>query len=318
MVYNYYIDTSMREERGLSRTKRQHTVPRAYLKNFAIQRNNSSYLYTYEKRNGLIHEDNINNASVEKNWYTLELSKNQLAWEEFYASEIEPRYAVIGSLISKASSLVITDRSEVLDNNEKIEIAIIMIYQLFRGRIGRKYADYFASQVMPGIVDEAEKEIENVSEDEHFEKMMETITSEDSKKVIYAEVLTDPVRLIRYARLIASRYWVVFRIIGRNEFITSDNPVTVGSINSADDIPSHLAFLGTSNVIYYPISPNLLIAAYDSGAFLGALSEKNRSIIFLDAKKESRFICGINRLMAKQCASQAYSKSKKILKRACR
>lgn len=300
----------------MNKTKRQHTVPRTYLKHFSEKRKNGQYLYTFEKRNGLIHEDNINNAAVEKNWYTLELSDNKLAWEEFYASEIEPRYEKIDQLIRMASSALIMNRAAIIDDSTKIEIAILMIYQLFRGRTGRKYAKMFAGNVIPGIIDEAKEEVGDRINEEEFEDVIEKISSEDFQKLVYAEVLTDPKRLMKYARMIANRYWVLFRIQGEQEFVTSDNPFALGSINDSEDMPSHLAFLNSTNVIYYPISSKLMIAAYDRGVFLGAMEDLNKELIILDAKKENRFIDKVNKLMVKQCDSQAFARSKKIIKQA--
>lgn len=313
-----YNKSELKRGEPVNITKRQHTVPRAYLKNFSDKRKNGQYLFTYDKKNGKIHEDNIKNAAVEKDWYTLELSENKLAWEDFYATEIEPRYEKVDRLIKTSTSALIMNRSEVIDDNTRIEIAILMIYQLFRGRTGRKYTKVFAEKVIPEIIDEAREEIGDRIREDEFADAIEKISSDDFQMMVYAEVLTDPERLMKYARMIASRYWILFRIEGNNEFITSDNPFTLGSINDSDDVPSHLDFLGPSNVIYYPISSKLMIAAYDRGVFLGAMEELNKQLVILDTTKESTFIDKVNRLMVRQCDRQAFAKSRTILKKACR
>lgn len=299
-------------------TRRQHTVPRTYLKNFSEKRRKEYYLYTFEKRNGQIHEDNIKNAAVEKDWYTLDALKNKLVWEDFYATEIETRYIHVERLIQTACSALVMNQSNVIDNRTKAETSIIMIYQLFRGRVARKYADIFAARVLPQIIGAAKEDIGKSLNEDEFAGVVEKVSSENFQKQIYAEVLTDSKRLLTYARNIADRCWVLFCIVGNQEFITSDNPVAVGSINKSDSSPSHLAFLNSKNAIYYPISPKLMIAAYDRNLFLGAIQEYDGSLVLLNNKTERSYIDAINRHMAEQSYSQVFAKSKRELKRACR
>ena len=302
----------------MNKTRRQHTVPRAYLKPFSQAAKNSHYIFTYEKRTGLIHKDNINNASVEKDWYTLKLSDNEMIWEEFYATEIEPRFEVIGKLIEKVSGVLVMNRAEIMDEHTRAEISILMIYQLFRGRIGLKYAEMFAHNVFPEVIDGAKAELgERIEElnEEELKNIIDVVSSKDFQRLIYAEVLTDPKRLLKYARLIANRSWVVFRVGGNQEFVTSDNPVAVGSVRSSDDMPSHLAFLNSRNVVYYPISPKLMIAAYDKDVFLGALEDQDGRLIILDETREEDFVDRVNKDMIKQCDRQAFARNEEVLRR---
>lgn len=299
-------------------TRRQHTVPRTYLKNFSEKRRKEYYLYTFEKRSGRIHENNIKNAAVEKDWYTLDALENKLAWENFYATEIETRYIHVEKLMRTACSALVTNQSNVIDDITKAETSIIMIYQLFRGRVARKYADLFAARVLPQIIGAAKEDIGKSLNEDEFAGVVEKVSSENFKKQIYAEVLTDPKRLLPYAREIANRCWVLFRIMGDEEFITSDNPVAVGSINKSDSSLSHLAFLNSKNAIHYPISPKLMIAAYDKNLFLGALQEYDGSLVLLNNKTERSYIDAVNKHMAEQSYSQVFAKSRRELKRACK
>lgn len=294
----------------MANTKRQHTVPRTYLELFANRRKDQFYIYTFDKKINKLFEDNIVKVAVEKDIYTLKMNQNEMAWEEFYSNQIEPRYQnSVHMLVKQAESTILMNRADIITYQMKIELAIIIMYQLFRCKKTIKITQAFADGILPEVLEDAKEKYGNSGDVEKDEFVRNFYPSQDFLKSIYADVLTNPNRIVNYSKLIANRCWVLYRIIGEKEFVTSDNPVTIGSLINEALESSQLAFLRHRSVLYYPLSPKLLIAVYDHNIWFGAIENNSNCIIDLKVKSESSFIDSINHLFIQQSNRQTFSKS---------
>ena len=92
------------------------------------------------------------------------------------------------------------------------------------------------------------------------------------------------------------------------EFITSDNPVMfINSItNNARPFANGLA--NPTTMIYYPISPKLLLCAVHPSTYFGALSDQDGHLVDLNACKEIGFISFINKKQIDQCYQHAFGR----------
>ena len=191
-------------------TRRQHTVPRTYLQLFARQRKDDYYVFTYDKYTGKLYEVNIINASVENDFYTLKMIEDRLAWENFYATQIEPRYKDSVSLLAQqASSLVLMDKAQILTEAIKIKLAVVMIYQLFRCKRTVQITENYAASLLPEVLEKAKEKYGNTGNKDRDDFINNFYPTKDFLKPIYADVLTDPDRMIRYANLLAKRCWIL-------------------------------------------------------------------------------------------------------------
>jgi len=110
--------------------KRQHFVPRTYLKNFSEKIGRDYYIYSLQKNEiekSKIFKSNIENVAVKKNLYTLQKEDDieKMSVEKIYANEIEQYY---NSLFK-----ILTDENKTeISVNEREMIITTVITMLFR------------------------------------------------------------------------------------------------------------------------------------------------------------------------------------------
>lgn len=298
----------------MNEKRRNHTVPVTYLKHFSIPRRKKDYCYTLELLSGIIHEDNIENASVEKDFYRLGTIENQTAWEDFYANEIEPRYTYQSALIKATESAILNDFAKVLSPRMRSEIAIIMVYQLFRGRMMRNLLDQLAATVFPVEIEKARVKFGYAENDLVFQNTKSIAMDEEFKKIVYAKTTTNPEQLLKYARSLAEKRWVIYSITTEAEFITSDNPIIAAPIIDSN---TETGILDDASVVYYPISPKAVIAVQPHSLWrmgLGGI-DLDGGLVRLVKGDEEKIIKSINGSVANQAIRQVYAKNKSVLER---
>lgn len=297
----------------MAEKKRNHTVPEVYLKNFASPRKKKHYLYAYDKRQTSIFQSEIGNLSVEKDFYRAEILENPVAIENYYCDYVEKPLAGLLPLIIKRATLnVLRLESPVITLKEKAWLSFQMIYQLERGRVARS----FSERIAPEIVLEVEKQIQLELSDQSIPDLRERIrritANQDEIKFAMLKASIDPKRIQRIAKYLYDRCWVLYRIDGDDEFITSDNPVMLACNLDATPYSNGLAYETT--VVYYPISERLMFALYSYDYCLGQFNSLDSCLVPLNAIKEKRFINLVNQMQIKQCQLQAYAKSEKTLR----
>lgn len=97
------------------------------------------------------------------------------------------------------------------------------------------------------------------------------------------------------------------------EFVTSDNPVMFVDSSSLDATPFKNGLLHHSTVIFFPVSPKMVIAAYHPNLYLGTLTDLDGNIIILDSKNELKFIEMLNTKQFEQCFDQVYARRVSLL-----
>lgn len=233
--------------------KRQHFVPRTYLKHFAQQKGDEYFinvLPAQESDKAKIFNTNIKNVALEKHLYTLpgETAEQQMAVEKFYSNEIERHYDQIYNILTDPNKSEIT-----IEERELIISTVVTMYyrttkwvnlsrELMRRVFERTYLmceytgkDYF------------------MFEDEKF-----------SIAGIPLEKFTDDFNKMRQPGMILTQLEVAIKLISlrikndsicvvklcedRLEFVTSDNPVIASNNN-----PERLMPFDASNVLELPL-----------------------------------------------------------------
>ncbi len=297
----------------MAEKKRNHTVPEVYLKNFASPRKKKHYLYAYDKRQTSIFQSEIGNLSVEKNFYRAEILENPVAIENYYCDYVEkPLARLLPPIIKRASLNVLRLESPVITLKEKAWLSFQMIYQLERGRVARS----FSEKLTPKIIPEVEKQIIAELLDQSIPNLREQIrritTNQDEIKFAMLKASIDPKRIQIIAKYLYDRCWVLYRIDGDAEFITSDNPVMLACDSDATPYTNGLA--SNTTVVYYPISERLLFVLYPYDYMEAEFDRLDSCLVRLNAVKETRFINTINRMQISQCKLQAYAKSESALR----
>ena len=289
---------------------RQHHVPQVYLKNFCDSHCSIAVMDTREHR---IFTTGVRAVGAENDFYTLEKHEDPYCWEHAYASGIEPLMGKLFTKLISETNILVQNGSAVIGSSEKMQLAVIMVMQLFRGKQSREYMQKLYADYLPQAIDKVKTLFGPLNNKQY--KMLETFISDDYYfKQTAMDVTQDSDRIIKYAGIICSRDFLFYRIQGSMEFITSDNPVMFINSITNNTRPFANGLIKPTTIIYYPISPKLLLSAVHPLAYFGALSNQDCHLIDLDACKEIGFITSINKNQINQCYQHAFAHSVGIMK----
>lgn len=298
----------------MSNPIRHHHVPQTYLKNFSFKKREQFKIFAMDKFSKKIFEANVDDIAVEKNFYTVKKIEDNYAWENFYAKNIEPMMGItISNMIKVSQNCLIKDRAIILDNEQKSKLAIIMICQLLRGKHSREFERRIFEEKAPQILDEAKRRFMGKGNKEIDSILENYKIDEDMFRVSAMDATLDTERICKLAQVLFNRCWVIYRIIGNSEFVTSDNPLMFMDNQTFDVTPFHNGISNKKTVTFYPISPKLLIATYSYDVYWGILNSYDGRLMFINSEKDMRFINNVNKKQIEQCNRQAFCKTKDII-----
>lgn len=242
----------------------------------------------------------------EKNFYTLNKHQDPYCWEKFYARNIEPLMGTLLSKIISKANIVVRNGYHIIDKEEKMQLAYIMVMQLFRGKQSRKYEEALFKKLLPDVFEKVRKNFGTLSSQQlalldDFE--LDTYYFKQTSM----EVTLDYERIIQYVNVLGWHKFIFLHLCGDKEFVTSDNPVMFLNISTSDARPFANGLLQKETAVYYPLSPKLLLWGVHPKAYFQEIIDLDESLVHLNETKEKRFIDFINRKQYEQCYNQVYA-----------
>lgn len=297
----------------MSNPKKQHYVPQAYLKNFSYISHKTPKVYVLSKSNNKIYQASVCDVGAEKDFYTIVHFEDSYVWERHYAANIEPLLSdILKSISQKCNNILIQDRSTILTYNEKTQITLSLIFQLLRGPQTRAFEKLIYDTVFPDVKAEIQEQFSPLS-DSQLQFFDKTKDNNDFFKWIAMNIIFDEERLERFFNIIINRTFVLYKIVGKGAFVTSDNPVMIVNIINANAAPFSNGITDEHSVIYFPLSSQLLLGVYHPKLFSGVLRNLDSRLKILYGPKEENFICNHNKLQKTQCFNYIYSQTRASL-----
>lgn len=210
--------------------KRQHFVPRTYLKNFATKKSDEYYIHALpisEPKIENVFELNITKVCLERNLYTLpgNNSHERMLLETFYATELEQHYEGVYQLL-------IDPNNTVVNKEQRERIILTVITMLYRTTFWINEHNDILKRTLT-LLFEACKETGKdyfIAEGEKISianKTLEQIISEnkvESKPTQVLLQLETAFKLFNHRK--ETDAITILKIVEDNcELITSDNPV---------------------------------------------------------------------------------------------
>lgn len=232
---------------GKQRKRKQHYIPRFYLKNFAILRDNEYYTNCFEKSSLKQFEVNIKEVGCENYFY--EIAKNVPQEMENTLSEYEDRFTqVYNKLVSSASV-------RCLKWKEKEVFAKFIIIQELRTREMREH--------LRDMVKSLNSWLANKPLSKKLEKELKEISTEEGIRTLHLgtikETLLENNALVD---MLLGLKWIIYENNTKIPFWTSDQPVN--RYNPIDFSPyGNLGLLCRGIQIFFPLTPRLGIAFCD-------------------------------------------------------
>jgi hypothetical protein len=274
------------------KSKNHHYVPRVYMKNFAVRKNNDYYIYAFPKNENnnlspfLV---NIRNICSENRLLTLEGNKeDNLLLENFYSTEIEDDYIDFYKLLSDRSYNTITD----FQKKKLIVSVITMFYRSIKWiNAYNKFSDEI---IRKSFVTSAQlNKKSNISEN-NISKTIDFVALKNiqaDKRHAHKQMIVIKQLEIafKFIELIQNDTINLFEIQDDSEFITSDNPVLFKNIDSHLQIP-----FDVNNLYYLPINNKCMVSLFPNNLKL----QINRIIRIPIKTKE---VQAFNKLQSENC-----------------
>lgn len=298
----------------MSNPIRQHHVPQLYLRNFAIKEKNSYMINVLRKGQGKCFKVNVEDIAVERNFYTVNSLEDKYVWEKYYATEIEPKMKVIlDSIISRCESAVLSKEAKIINENEKVLMSMILVFQMLRSKNCREYEEKLYKDLVPEVIYKAKDRFSESMTGELDEIIKRVIEDEDTFKAIACSVSTDFERITKFASLMYSKTWLFYQLDETKEFITSDNPVMFLNARTLEVTPFKNGLLDDDTVISFPISAKILLVMYSGNKYFGVMNSWDCQKYRLSGNKEGKFVDLHNKLQYEQCNQFVMSNEKNVL-----
>ena len=292
--------------------KKQHYVPKAYLRFFLCmpsKKKDGQIKVLFKSENRII-TSNINDIAEENHFYTLDSLDDKFYWENYYSQSIEPLLKdTINEINQRTQTLLLQNKTRILDIELKQKLAVTMTYQFLRDKVTRNYSYKLYKNIIPQVYKQYEERLisQNV-----------TIKDVENNVSLFKEILMqislDPDRIRMYANTLLERDFLIYRIIGNKKFITSDHPVMVINTYTGSAIPFENGIMDTTTDIFYPLTPQLMIAAINPKRFGVLNTGLDGCLFYIDSEKDSNIILDLNQKQYEQCWNQVYASETKYLK----
>lgn len=224
-------------------TKRQHFVPRVYLKYFSKEKGGEFFINALPKSSPTpdkIFQPNIQNIALEKDLYTLpgDTAEERLLIENFYSNNFESHY-------DKVYSLLTDPKKNSITNEERRLILSTVITMLYRTTKWINYYNKFISNVIHNMFDLAKQAGTDFF---MFEEKKISIAGKTEKQLLNefkledrpSQVITQLEVALRLINIRSERDGInVIKLNDEldNEFITSDNPVSYYRVGVNEIMP---------------------------------------------------------------------------------
>lgn len=234
-------------------TKRQHYVPRTYLKHFAREQDGKYFINALPISNfqaDKILEISITDVCLQKYIYTLpgETAEERMLLEKFYADNYESQYDKIYQLLIDPEKKTITD--------EERELIISTVVTMFY-RTTKWISQH--NELMNRVFEQAFYLCQQTGKD-YFtfegtkisiaEKTLEQLQKENKIESRPAQVITQLQIALKLIKLRSVRDGIyVSKLVDDDcEFVTSDNPVSYNNLNC-----EHIAPFDPRNILTLPL-----------------------------------------------------------------
>jgi hypothetical protein len=275
-------------------TKRQHYVPQTYLKHFSFKKGKEYYVHALSQdtcNKNDIKELNIKNVCLENGIYKLpfENTRDRMLFERFFSNEVESHYDKIYKILINANKKNITEEERAL-------IITTVVTMFFRTAFWKNIMNNLREKSFETAYDLCKQYDRDYFYYKNIKISITGKTFEELKNEykIKENVLFLLTQLNAMVTLFDSWFLnddiCLIRIVGENEFITSDNPVI--AFNKGIVIP-----LNPENTMFLPIDNKHILCLLPNSNKMGRLTIFRRNVI--DIKEIEEY-----NSMQKQCCER--------------
>jgi len=289
--------------------KRQHYVPKTYLKNFT----STNKIYMLLKENGRICRRNIAKVAVENDIYTVDTCEDKYYYERYYAQKIEPCLSNLLKIIQQRCESKHSDFNQpIIDSKEKLSLSRHIAIQMMRVPKSQVFINDRYDKLSPEVIERARQYcLFPGSPDEQINQLQEILDRYAPE--IKMDVSTDEENIELFSNAIANKHFLFIKIASETILITSDAPIVCYDVETNMARPLNAGPLSPETVIIYPLFPNLMFVAYSPDTLVDAPRSKDCGLKILSRSESERVTHDLNMIQLSHCSICVYSSSADVL-----
>lgn len=280
-------------------TKKEHIVPQTHLKNFSYKNKHTDKVIVVDKNTETPYLRGIDDVACKRNFYEV-ADKTPNYWEHEYG-KIEQNIPIIYNAIIINSRFAV-NKSRVLNNYLKNELAIIIISQLLRTEVSKKHFTNMGLNITKDFIDNIKNYLKGTLSDEQVNILNKYRENEDFVYSMSLEHWNSKSFIGKATNILMDKVWVIHKNLNYDKvpFVTCDNPVILYNFYTNKLGFNYNGLNQEGTIIYYPINKELLVAIYPN--FNGLIKYKD-TIDFLD---DDKFVMNFNKSNYEQCERQVF------------
>ena len=289
----------------MSKKKRNHIVPKVYLKAFCNEGSSTVNILLKDSKKVIKNVD-IKDVAVEKNFYIQHrIDGTRLTKTEDELAVIENRLIkpTLTRFINYAAAPIMDGELD-LPRKYKQDLVDTVVSQMFRGKNSRAFAETTSDDIYNELLQDLSqmRESERITQEqydlvvENKKRLIKNGIIESSNATVLDQSLIKKVLMNRTIRLMRNSLDI--------PFVTSDEPVVFVNMKGESGI-CKTALSEATTIVYYPISPNVLVSFF-SRSLLG---EKSDDSLITLSNQDRDFIMSMNKYQYKHAQECVISNS---------
>lgn len=279
-------------------TKRQHYVPRTYLKHFSFD---GKRLHTFllgkeitsviteENKSLFIKDISLSDVCVSQDYYTIDESnssnnrglKAMCLEKDFFQDFAEPKLTLIIKTFDELAHKILNDKqyvSSVKFTDEQLYYLALSAFIQYHRSPRLRHSLESVNSIMKNILstlasDKEYKDLSNI-------KGLDVAFTHADKTYLN-------LHLWRMFYLKISNYCILLRVSENGNFFTSDNPVVIHKLGAKGKETLNVNFYTDEFSLFFPLTSHLMLEYYNPTYFPEAL-KMDKTISIVDSKYENQ------------------------------
>lgn len=276
---------------------KQHIVPQAYLNRFAFEDENKREkvigvrLSSQNNSKVKIFTNSVKSVGYINNYYDTLQKEDKKHWEHYFDENFD---TLCGKPLDNIISTITLSNPniQVINTEAKSILSRIILSQSVRvpayldDQMEKSLAlvDYYKTKFIE----------QNSSLPIDMKQLIKQITfDDDMRKDIIFDSVFNKEHFCKYCDILEKKTWIAYfnDIRYKLPFITSDNPVLFCNHKGIATKIDKIGLISDELVIFYPLTPSILIGIYSPDAYLGLLKHHDGRCFNIN---EIKFIININ------------------------
>lgn len=266
----------------MGETKRQHYVPRTYLRRFSfdgtlihtfiVKREMPSELTDVELQK-VWKDISLSDVCVEKNYYTIDEqnpgnnngASAMTLEKDFFQNFAEPKLSTVIETWEKLAQQILANNTPIVSINftdkQRIDLALCAFIQ------------YHRSPRLRHDIEQVDKVIKLIHKNSQEEKGLQIDPNFKGLDIAFTHADKTYMNTYLWRQFFSkiSSYCLLLRVSNNGNFFTSDNPVVIHKLAPKGQDFLKVNFFTDEFSLFFPLTPNLILEYYNPIAFPNAI-----------------------------------------------